>query len=580
MTWLRSMYRTMTGGRLSHVVVWFVVGLVVVSLWVGWILHPVGTGHNVVPAERASVFYIWNIWWVYQALVVQGESPYFTTYNGYPGGVSLRYHNLVLPLGVFSIPLRALGISLTRIYLFWLGFLPLLGYAGMYALLRRLRAPPAGAAAGGAFFVMNPFMRLSLGAPDVYAFVLVPWIVLTVLQLRSRPAYWVLLPSGLGAILLLAYPYFGAGILLLWILGFGLFRRFDLDPWRYLSLGPLVLLLSSFHWLPQVLGDPPPIPVPKGNYFYLDALFLPSSELWWVSWLGPWMEPLRYTATDPMIRHFPTMYLGVTALVLAGWAGIRRRGYAAGWCLLTGGVFLAVALGKGLVVGGQTVFLEGYTPYTLAVGILEPLRAMRVVRRFVLFDLFLLAVGLSLVGAWRTRWKYLLFGLLIAEIVCLPVDQIKELPPADELQKVREHVEAPALVPIPMTTHYGSEASYGQVIHHKKFPLLAISHIPAHLERYLESHPVLRAVYRQEPPPDRGWRTLLDQGYGGVILHRQPFVHNRSRYYAKASTPTWSRFVDMWREALRSRFGQPSVENDFFELYRLDDAGRRTAGGQ
>lgn len=548
---------------------WFWTGLAVVVAWAAWTLHPVGTGHDLVVSERASMFYMWNIWWVYQALVVERSSPYFTTYNGYPSGVSLHYHNLVLPLGFFSLPVMALGVPVTRVYLLWLWGLPLLGYGGMYALLRRLRAPPAGAAAGAVFFLIHPFMRLSLGAPDVYAFVLVPWIVLTVLQLPSRPGYWILVPSCLAGILLVAYPYFGAGILILWGLGLPMCTKFDLGWAKYLSLGPLALLLTSFHWLPKTFGDPS-IPVPQGNYFYLDALFQPPELLWWVSrWPSLW-EPLRYSATARKIRHFPPMYVGLIALFLAGYVCVKRRSWTVAWGLIAAGVFFSLAVGKGLVVGGETVYMEGFTPYTLALGLFDSLRAFRVVRRLVLFDFFLLAVGLGLFAGWTSRWKYLLFVVVIAEVVCVPVQDTKALPPREELEAVRETVRAPALVPIPMTKHFGSEASYGQIVHRRKFPLVAISYVPDRLEGYLTSNPVLRAVYRKEPLPDEGWEALEDEGYGGVILHRRPFLNRLARFWWTMDAPDpWFRVRRRWRKTLRERFGEPAVENEFFELYRF-----------
>jgi len=56
---------------------------------------------------------MWNLWWVYRAVAVEGRSPYRTDYNGYPVEIRLTYHQLILPLGLLSIPLFAAGALAT-----------------------------------------------------------------------------------------------------------------------------------------------------------------------------------------------------------------------------------------------------------------------------------------------------------------------------------------------------------------------------------------------------------------------------------------------------------------------------------
>lgn len=129
----------------------FLFGFTLVAAHTLWLLHPVGTGTRYIVEYGFgdSLMHVWNLWWIYQAVMVEHTSPYFTTYGGFPGGVSLTYHSLILPLGILSIPLFEMGLEPSRIYLLWLYVFPLLGYAGTFALLHELRAPPWGRVAGG-----------------------------------------------------------------------------------------------------------------------------------------------------------------------------------------------------------------------------------------------------------------------------------------------------------------------------------------------------------------------------------------------------------------------------------------------
>ncbi|HMQ56145.1 MAG TPA: hypothetical protein PKD98_28950, partial [Anaerolineae bacterium] len=105
----------------------------------------------------------WNLWWVKQALLVEGTNPFFTDYLYPPTGVSLLFHTLNILNGLWTLPIQ-LNFGLTIAYNSVVFFSFATGGLGAYllALHTLVRFRPGGrglrlaALAGGLVFTFAP----------------------------------------------------------------------------------------------------------------------------------------------------------------------------------------------------------------------------------------------------------------------------------------------------------------------------------------------------------------------------------------------------------------------------------------
>jgi hypothetical protein len=79
----------------------------VLTAWLFRALLPALT--QSVPAGADYPLYLWNVWWVHRALLVEHVSPYATSWIFYPEGVSLLYHTMGVAACLPFLPLVALG---------------------------------------------------------------------------------------------------------------------------------------------------------------------------------------------------------------------------------------------------------------------------------------------------------------------------------------------------------------------------------------------------------------------------------------------------------------------------------------
>src|SRR5262249_30460801 len=95
--------KTRMPGRL--VVLSLAVG-VAIGTWLTWplVLHPATT---VLDDGTYDAFqFLWNLWWVREALVHLHANPFHTRYLFYPEGTSLLFHTFSATLGFLSVPLQ------------------------------------------------------------------------------------------------------------------------------------------------------------------------------------------------------------------------------------------------------------------------------------------------------------------------------------------------------------------------------------------------------------------------------------------------------------------------------------------
>lgn len=570
----RSVIRRLKESPRLTLLALFVLGLMVTVGHTAYLLHPLGTGHGTMldGGYGDSVSHIWMHWWIYHALVVEHTSPfYYTSYAGYPHGLSMVYHNVVLPFGLGSFPFFALGLEPSRIFLLWLYGFPVMGYVGTFLLLRELGASRLGSAAGGVYLAMSPYYWSHLPRLDTLMFLSLPVVLYFCLRMRDGPLKWGFAAVVSGAAVLMVSPYYGGGLLILWAVMLPVCTRFGLRYREYVWIGPLILLVTAFDWLPQALGDAPNLTVAADwEIRILYLLLTPPEELFSANLLGNFFP----IPVNPLSHPYGTpFYLGYVALVLVAFTVWDRWNFTTAWTVLVGLLFLSIGFGNEIYLW-EGAWLEGLTPYALAVRLFPLLSAFRLPAQFLGFVIVLTAIGVGLSGRWNSGWAALLLALIVVELWASPIPDthVKAVPLRKHVAPLKEAVTSEAIVPIPLP-RIGNEAGYTQMLHHKKLPIVPVIAVPPETKRFLLGNPVLKSSLRNRLPPEKGWRTLRELGYGGFILHRNPHpLKVRQRLDGRSNS--WETIREAWRKKLRSRYGNPVVKNRFFEVFVFPDGNR------
>jgi hypothetical protein len=532
----------------------FVIGLFVLMALVAVMLAPQGSGHDHLVDNGDAYLHSWNLWWVHTA-VSNLHSPYTTQYNGYPRTIDLTFHQLILPLGFISTPFFWMGLSAGQVLVFWQYAFAVVGFVGMFLLVKRVGGPPLGAMVSSVYFVLTPIFWQNLPRPDSLTYTLFPWIVLSILwasDAECRREWWGL-PVLLASVVLLMSPYFGVSLVLLWGLVLPFVDRVDISRTPYLLLLPATLLLTSFHWGRQLLAERPSLVGPEViNAFSADltAWFLPPEVLWWIpEQAARWTE--TWSGTEP------SLYLGWFALGIITMGAHRVVDRLRTPIFIVLIVFFVLSLGPSLSVLGVS---WGYLPYAGVIHLVESLRALRAPIRFGYVVIFVLSVVLGTVFPEEGgKWSWFACVLVVLEMARVPVG-VTPLPDHETLQSVARQVEEPAVVGVP-ATDWPSEVQYGQTIHGKKMPVIGLSYGTPELWSRVASNPVLNAFYRVDPLPDAGWSTLEEQGFGGVLIHHRSIA------------PRHHEQVRDWKNDLRSRFGPPTMQGERMTYYEFSRQG-------
>lgn len=522
-------------------------GLIVCLLLFALITFPQASGHERILDNGDAYLHTWNLWWVSEA--VSGfQSPYTTNYNGYPETIDLTFHQLMIPLGVLSWPLFQLGMSSGQVLVFWQWVSLITGYLGMFLLLERINCSLPGTLAGSIYFVLTPLFWQNLPRPDSLVYTLFPWIVLTILTAEHGSRWRWGMPIVLAGVVMLMSPYFGASLMLLWLLSLPLVSRVGVNRWPFFWLAPATLLITSFHWGRQLLGERPPMVDVEtiANYSAdLSAWVLPPDQLWWIGEQTAWWTE-AWTGTEP------SLYLGwfALAVVLTGLHQIPR-GLRLGAGIISG-VFFLLSIGPDLSVLGFTM-VDGIMPYGWGLQIIDSLRAFRAPIRFGYVCVFLFTIVLGYVFPDDRWWSWPIVGLIVLELARTPV-AVTPLPEQAVLREVRQRVNEPAVVGVP-ATDWPSEVQYGQTVHEKKLPVIGMSYGTETLWSRVASNRVLNSFYRLEPLPSTGWQELENQGFGGVLLHQMTIgKHHPER-------------LSEWKETLKKRFGPPAIRGERVLFY-------------
>ncbi len=430
--------------------------------------------------------YIWNIEWVRHALFDLGTNPFFTHEMYYPSGVSLYYSSLILGNDLLLLPLQFAFGSLSAYMLTTLALFVLGGYAGYLFAFDLVRRRDLAFFAGMAItFAPYHLAHLSYSHFDLMPVLWLPLFALALKKLIDHPslARFLLTLVFLFWVSITAWYY--ALYALIFLAIYAPYRALQarrLHPLREALLLSLCLAILLSPLLVPMIQERNLYPisfrgVEEANKFSADLLSFvtPSSA-----------HPLWGKAIAPLAARFlggfaeRTLFLGYTTLALALVALVRRGRELFFW-LCAGLIFLLLALGPTLHIGGATALGPNgesiSLPYALAFQIpwvSSLLAVARSISRFgwmvMLCSVVLSAFGLKELtqrlgprGNWVTLAACAVLGL---EFIVSPVP----LTPAQAPGPIRELAaqrESFATLDLPFTSKAGAEAMYFWTLDHK-----------------------------------------------------------------------------------------------------------------
>ncbi|GJM23383.1 MAG: hypothetical protein DHS20C15_32980 [Planctomycetota bacterium] len=346
-------------------------------------------------ARRGDYFVnTWNFWWMHEAVVEQGISPFETQALHWPRGVDLARHTLSPGNALLGGELSQLGSPHDAFKWLLLLHMTLAGFA-MCQLARELTGCRAGAILAGVLYAHAPFhlyyfAQLNLGSMEglplaVWAMVCC-WrrggagrmlgVALSAAWLAATSEYYLVYAGGLGALLVLGGKWWSpetpwlTGAKRLVGAGVAAAAAVALVAW------PLISAMLSGAGAGDAASE-------SGR------AAMRSNDLLGFLWKGP---------PEEWLVSWPTMLGWSTLLFLAlGWRGLFKQSY---WLVLAL-VFLVMSLGPTLSIGGEST---GSALPSAALVDLPLFSMLRKPDRFLLLVQFCVAILLaSCWGTWSRR---------------------------------------------------------------------------------------------------------------------------------------------------------------------------------
>jgi hypothetical protein len=371
---------------------------------------------------------VWNLWWVKRALLVDGVSPYFTSFVDYPVGVHLYFHTLNIFNGLTFLPFTLNGEPLLA-YNVAVIFSFVVGGYGTYLLALYVLRPTSlrsqhwslgarlAAFLGGAVFAFSPYHTAHLlGHMQLISLEWLPFYALFAVRLIDQSANQQINKSLISNVLMAAlflvliaacdwyyafYMVLFTGLYLLWAVWR---RRVWLAPTLALAAtGLIFFLITSPVLVPMVreaLTSDYMVP-PPGSTERLSAdltAFLTPSELHtlWGGVASRWAG--RFTASTSertVFAGYGVLALAILALV-AQWRAARFWG-------LSALAFGLLALGPVLHIGGSTQF-GGVGPIPLPYALLhQAIPLLKISRSLSRFDVIVM-LSLGVLAAIGLYW--------------------------------------------------------------------------------------------------------------------------------------------------------------------------------
>lgn len=358
--------------------------------------------------------YIWNLWWMKQALCSDVELLY-SNYIFAPYGVSLAFHAFVFLKAFMAVPLQYFTTAWTSYNILVLFTFSAAAY-GMYLLARHLTGSTAAAWVAGLIYGFSPYMLArGTGHFNYLSSEWIPFYILCLLRLVDEgKRCWAL---GAAAFLLAtAYSEYYYLIYLVMFTGFYLGYLAWRQRARILKRNFLVnfALMGSL----AVVGFSPILwvlfGIDQSGFIYggwsgsgklgadlLGFFVPPPHSLLYQGWGGELFA--RFTGGNGMEA---TVFTGYTVLALVLWGvwKLRAAQEVRLWAWITL-IFAVLALGPLLHIGGDFVFGVGSLrfafplPY-IGVHYLPLIKGVRVAARF---DI-MVCLGLAVLSAYALNF--------------------------------------------------------------------------------------------------------------------------------------------------------------------------------
>jgi hypothetical protein len=475
---------------------------------------------------------LWNAWWLSRSLL-RLENPWWTDWLFAPEGTPLIWHSLaIVPSTTIALLARVIPTPLAYNVVV-IAALPLAGMAA-FMLCRHLTRDAAASFAGGAVFMLSPFIvSKTLGHLDLLYGALLPLFYLCLIRAVEddlgaavawrRSGYL----SGVSLLILFTaspnVPIFAAN------LGFLLFcrqvRREPLRPAlvRFVrALAPTLLL--ALPYLLLVAGYAIAYDYPPRTQRDLDY----DPEL--ISYLLPFTSTSIYSAIPRGLGLSgldgiePAVYLGLVVSPMAA-AGLwlRRRQPLVAHLALVLMLFLVLSMGPKLIWQREVVEISGATVY-LPFGLwrwLPVLGSVGQAGRYAIIVYLVMAVGVAHAVVWvrerrgaRAGWLAAATALLLvaADFAFLPV--VTPLPAPLSMSAGGRRVLDPRLG--------SAETMYQQTLHGRPLVGGYVSRPPLRVLESYRTDPVLGWFFGRPPGPAPSRKTLVarlrELGVGDVLL--------------------------------------------------------------
>jgi hypothetical protein len=460
---------------------------------------------------------MWALWWTRRALLVLGQSPFYTPYIFYPEGVTLLFHPLDVSDGLLAIPLYSLlGSDVAYNLIILLSFV--LGGWGSYLLAFYLTGRRGASLIAGLVFAFSPyhFLRLDLGHLNLSTVQWIPFYALFLFKFveqgRKRSAllavfflilnalnsWYYVIYCGLLSLAVVLRPTTGAYT-----------ERTSVSTTRHspfairhspfitrafrlslvlivavLLLSPLLLPMFQLLGATSLVGEHNPLRHSVDLY----SFWVPGPPSTWADWF----EEVWISYAAHHREPGASAYLGYTviALSIAGIAGHRRRPQALWWLAIAAG-FTLLAMGPQLQIDGRV--LDTSLPYRFLARIVPAFSITGIPGRMVVMTSLALAMlsAYGLVNLGRRLSGYgpptrqlvgLAAGLLIfLEYLAIPLPLSRtDLP--DFYHRMGADEEAYAILDIKWDANF---LLHAQTIHGK--PLVGgwLARLPAGQAAYL-----------------------------------------------------------------------------------------------
>ena len=139
------------------------------------------TGAEPLPPGSDIFIYLWDMWWVKQALM-SFSNPFWTDYLFHPYGVSLLFSLANIVWAIISMPFQSF-VSLIAIYNLCFIFSLILSGMGAFWLIRYLTKSTWGAFIGGVIFAFAPYHFVHIGHMTCFSVQWLPFFILFFLKM-------------------------------------------------------------------------------------------------------------------------------------------------------------------------------------------------------------------------------------------------------------------------------------------------------------------------------------------------------------------------------------------------------------